>query len=95
MPSPKITFHSEPKIESPRHGLDVQKKKAKNSVEDLDKIFSLEGAVSPGQPFKSPGSQNPKTPIQAVTRQAGLKVKEKDELSNFLLSRKGSEDKRV
>ena len=41
MPSPKITFHSDPKIESPRNVLDAQKKKAKNSVEDLDKIFSL------------------------------------------------------
>lgn len=95
MPSPKITFHADPKIESPRPALDAQKKKTKNSVEDLDKIFSLEAVVSPGQSFKSPGSQNQKTPVQAVTRQANLKMKEKDELSNFLLSRKGSEDKRA
>ena len=63
-------------------------------------MFSLEGVGSPGVVLKSPASvglafKSPvsqKTPLQVVGIQENSKMKE--ELSNFSLSRKGSEDRK-
>ena len=69
--SPKITFHSQPKIDSPQVGfvLDNKKKqgqqtKVRNILEENEKGFSLEAVVSPGNILKSPQSQIHKTPLQ-------------------------------
>lgn len=80
--SPKITFHSEPKIQSPKISLladPIRKKSVLDSVsvglenlsrkksEDDEKIIPFR-AISPGQAFKSPSIVN-KTPLQQVIPQ--------------------------
>jgi hypothetical protein len=99
IPSPKITFHNEPKIESPRFSLlgDSIKKKftqdpqVRKPSEDLEKKSVIDKIVSPSISLKSPLVLH-KTPLQNAPS-AHPEAIRRQELENFLLPRKLSEDR--
>jgi hypothetical protein len=100
VPSPKITFHNEPRLESPKFFLlnESSKKKwmegqARKASEDQEKRTHMDKMISPVLGNKSPliYQRSPNTPLPET-----LKLKERDELANFTLNfRKLSEDRKV